>query len=444
MTDIASRAENISKRFRLGMKDQISDSLVGAAMKWARTPLTNLRKLRSLSHFSDSDSPDILWALKDLNLDVRCGEVIGLIGKNGAGKSTLLQILSRITDPSAGQVEIYGRVSSLLEVGTGFHPELTGRENVYLNGTILGMQKREIDRKFDEIVDFAGVSRFIETPVKRYSSGMMVRLAFAVAAHLEPEILIVDEVLAVGDAQFQQKSIGKMQDVAQSSGRTVLFVSHNMGSIERLCERVVVMDEGKSALIDEPKTAMREYLNRCSAAHSGNNIQALPRQGDGQIRFTAFQFRNELNENIQRALSGRDLIFALGYQTKRGSVTGNITVGISVHSLGGEPLFVVFNYHTGKIFSSAGRSGEFTCRIRRLPLNAGRYVVYARVEIDGTVADYPTLPIAYLEVEAGDFYGTGKVTTDRGETFFLVDADWSKIDQPAPSPSSTATVPTST
>lgn len=444
MNDIAIRAENISKRFRLGMREEISDSLVGSVMKWAKTPLRNLRKLRSLSHFSDMNSPDILWALKDLSLDIKRGEVIGIIGKNGAGKSTLLKILSRITDPSSGQVEIFGRVSSLLEVGTGFHPELTGRENVYLNGTILGMKKREIDRKFAEIVEFAGVSRFIETPVKRYSSGMMVRLAFAVAAHLEPEILIVDEVLAVGDAQFQQKSIGKMQDVAHSSGRTVLFVSHNMGSIERLCERVVVMDEGKIVMIADPKTAIREYLKRCSATHSGTNIQKLPRQGDGEIRFTSFEFRNELNETVQSGLSGRDLLFALGYETKRGSVSGKITVGLSVHSLGGEPLFVVFNYHTGKIFSSAGSSGEFCCRIRRLPLNAGRYVVHARVEIDGTIADCPTLPIAYLEVEAGDFYGTGKVTTDRGETFFLVDADWSNIEKPARSPSSTATVPTST
>ena len=190
------------------------------------------------------DDADIFWALKDINFEVKKGEVLGIIGKNGAGKSTLLKILSRITEPTGGRIEIYGRIASLLEVGTGFNPELSGRENVYLNGTILGMTKKEIDLKFDEIIDFSGVEKFIDTPVKRYSSGMKVRLAFAVAAHLDPEILIIDEVLAVGDAEFQKKCLGKMHDVAENEGRTVLFVSHNMSAVQTLCSRSVVLENG--------------------------------------------------------------------------------------------------------------------------------------------------------------------------------------------------------
>lgn len=429
MSSIAIRAENLSKRFRLGTREEMPDSLVSAGIKWAKTPLKNLRKLRQLSQFTGDDSPDVLWALKDLSLEIKRGEVIGFIGKNGAGKSTLLKILSRITDPTRGQVEIFGRVSSLLEVGTGFHPELTGRENVYLNGTILGMKKREIDRKFDEIVEFAGMDRFIETPVKRYSSGMMVRLAFAVAAHLEPEILIVDEVLAVGDAQFQQKSIGKMQDVARGAGRTVLFVSHNMGCIERLCQRVVVMDEGRITSIADPRTAIREYLKNCSSSIP-HNVRKLPREGDGQIRLTGFHLRNELDEVANGALSGQDITFCLPYETKTPKVAGKIAVGISVHAFNGDCLFIVFTYHSGDDFRSVPDSGEFQCRVKRLPINAGRYFVNACVELNGVVTDGPTVPVGLLEVEAGDFYGTGKVTSDRGQSLFLVDADWSCTNNP--------------
>ena len=210
--------------------------------------------------WSAGDTTEEFWALKDVSFEVKRGEVLGIIGRNGAGKSTLLKVLSRITEPTEGRVTIEGRVASLLEVGTGFHPELTGRENVYLNGAILGMTRAEIKRKFDEIVDFSGVERFLDTPVKRYSSGMYVRLAFAVAAHLEPEILIIDEVLAVGDAEFQKKCLGKMQDVA-GHGRTVLFVSHNMGAIERLCDNVVVLSQGRVAgVFDNPRAGVVTYL----------------------------------------------------------------------------------------------------------------------------------------------------------------------------------------
>ena len=245
---LAFKAEGISKIYRIGLKDIVKDSLASAVIDIIKSPLKNYKNYRSLYKFSSdelmhSDSPDILWALNDVSFDIKPGETVGIIGRNGAGKSTLLKVLSRITHPTSGKLEIHGRVASLLEVGTGFHQELTGRENIYLNGTILGMRKNEVDRKFDEIVDFSGVDQFLDTPVKRYSSGMRIRLAFAVAAHLEPEILIVDEVLAVGDAAFQKKCLNKMEDVSQG-GRTVLFVSHNMAAVSRLCNRGILLEQG--------------------------------------------------------------------------------------------------------------------------------------------------------------------------------------------------------
>ena len=264
--NIAIKVEHISKCYRIGLKETKQDSLLKTISNFMINPLKNYRTYRALYNFDDV-SPDqdtipsdVIWAVKDVSFEMKEGEVVGIIGVNGAGKSTLLKILSRITVPTSGRVTIRGRVSSLLEVGTGFHPELTGRENIYLNGTILGMRKKEIDRKFDEILDFSGVEKFIDTPVKRYSSGMKVRLAFAVAAHLEPEILIIDEVLAVGDARFQKKCMDKMKDVGKH-GRTVLFVSHNMQAITRLCPRTILLSDGQ-VLADGPSPEMVSiYLN---------------------------------------------------------------------------------------------------------------------------------------------------------------------------------------
>lgn len=264
-SNTAILVDNISKRYRIGLKDDMHDSLLRTAFDFIKSPLQNYRKYRSLYVFDDEDSDSnsssssVIWPLRGVSFEVKCGEVIGIIGRNGAGKSTLLKILSKVTDPTGGRAEIRGRVSSLLEVGTGFHPDLTGRENIYLNGTILGMRKTEIDRKFDQIVDFSEVEKFIDTPVKRYSSGMRVRLAFSVAAHLDPEILLIDEVLAVGDAKFQQKCLNKMEDVGQE-GRTVFFVSHNMLAVSRLCERVILLDEGRVQIDDESHKVISRYL----------------------------------------------------------------------------------------------------------------------------------------------------------------------------------------
>jgi lipopolysaccharide transport system ATP-binding protein len=251
----AIRVEQLSKIYRIGAREQQPKTTAGTLKQAAMSPIAYLRRT-----LRPPREEEIFWALRDIGFEVQPGEVIGIIGRNGAGKSTLLKILSRITEPTSGRAVIKGRVGSLLEVGTGFHPELTGRDNIYLNGTILGMRRREIDRKFDEIVDFSGVEQFIDTPVKRYSSGMYVRLAFAVAAHLEPEILIIDEVLAVGDAEFQKKCLGKMSDVGKE-GKTVLFVSHNMAAIQQLCNYGIVLSKGQLVYSGTALDAVDKYID---------------------------------------------------------------------------------------------------------------------------------------------------------------------------------------
>jgi lipopolysaccharide transport system ATP-binding protein len=272
MTDIAIQVENLSKMYRIGGQQFRYKRFTETMMDTLTAPI---RRLRNLGQ--PIPPAETLWALKDVSFEVKEGEVVGIIGRNGAGKSTLLKILSRITEPTEGEVRVYGRVGSLLEVGTGFHPELTGRENIFLNGTILGMKKPEIERKFDEIVAFAEIEKFLDTPVKRYSSGMYVRLAFAVAAYLEPEILVVDEVLAVGDAQFQKKCLGKMSEVAKS-GRTVLFVSHNMGAVKTLCSSAILMKNGQAS----PKQAVEEAILAYSSVNANQNA-AFPIRKDEVI-----------------------------------------------------------------------------------------------------------------------------------------------------------------
>nr|WP_262916611.1 ABC transporter ATP-binding protein [Belliella kenyensis] len=254
------KVEGVSKRYRLGLKEKQAKTLAGQLANVIKSPFENFKRLKSLSKFEGNEDESIFWALKDVSFEVQQGEVLGIIGKNGAGKSTLLKILSQITEPTSGRIEMRGRVASLLEVGTGFHPELSGRENIYMNGTILGMTKREIDSKLDEIIDFSGVEKFIDTPVKFYSSGMKVRLGFSVAAHLDPEILIIDEVLAVGDYEFQQKCLGKMEDVSKNQGRTVLFVSHNMGAVQELCDSGLMISDGKVIYKGNLNTVISSYL----------------------------------------------------------------------------------------------------------------------------------------------------------------------------------------
>jgi lipopolysaccharide transport system ATP-binding protein len=360
MSDLAIKVNDVYKLYRLGIKQQASENLSSALASFIKSPIKNYRKYRSLYRFDDVIGPsdsvnyeslNILTALSGVSFEVNRGEVVGIIGTNGAGKSTLLKILSRITPPTQGTVEIRGRVSSLLEVGTGFHPELTGRENVYLNGTILGMRKREIDRKFDEIVDFSGVEKFLDTPVKRYSSGMRVRLAFAVAAHLEPEILIIDEVLAVGDAEFQKKCLSKMQDVGKE-GRTVLFVSHNMPAVTRLCPRVILLGSGKilrDGPVDEVVSAYLHAGRGTTALREWTDLSEAP--GNDIVRLRAVRVREE-DGTVKE---GIDIRKAVGLEMEFEVLQGGTEM---------MPYFTLFNEEGTTVFSTIDQCGEWKKRMR--------------------------------------------------------------------------------
>ena len=277
MSDIAIQFDNVGKLYRLGLVG--TGTLRSDLYRWWQTKILKREdpflKVGEVNDRTRKGQSDYIWAIKDITFDVKEGEVVGIIGRNGAGKSTLLKLLSRVTAPTTGSIKARGRIASLLEVGTGFHGELTGRENIYMNGSIMGMTRAEINRKLDDIVEFAGVERYIDTPVKRYSSGMTVRLGFAVSAFLEPEILVVDEVLAVGDAEFQKKAIGKMQDVSRGDGRTVLFVSHNLGAIKNLCERGVVLDNGQLVFDGNVDDAVNYYLKEAVNVNKGKIVEAI-------------------------------------------------------------------------------------------------------------------------------------------------------------------------
>ena len=359
MSETAISVEDLSKLYRLGAAEQRHESLVGATFSMLQSPIRNLRNLARLdtrrAAAGGDEAEELIWALRDVSFEVRRGEVLGIIGRNGAGKSTLLKILSRVAEPTAGRIVMDGQISSLLEVGTGFHPELTGRENVYLNGTILGMTRREIDRKFGEIAAFSGVQRFLDTPVKRYSSGMKVRLAFAVAAHLEPEILIVDEVLAVGDYEFQRKCLGKMQDVARGGlGRTVLFVSHQLGMIRSLCDRVLVLDGGRVAF-DGPVERGIDYYHEQFARSAGEGMAAVDEAPDQplQIREVAILDAEgqpaadiglfepatlRVRYRVREPLRGINLCFGLTYRGTKllGSFDTDADRGLFEHRAAGE------------------------------------------------------------------------------------------------------------
>jgi lipopolysaccharide transport system ATP-binding protein len=412
MPDVTIRVESISKRYRIGLKEQLPDTLGGSLLSWAKSPLSNYRRLRKLSSFSeDEDSDDLIWALKDVSFDVKHGEVLGIIGPNGAGKSTLLKILASITEPTKGKAWINGRVASLLEVGTGFHPDLTGRENVYLNGTVLGMSKKEIDSKFDEIVAFAEVEKFIDTPVKRYSSGMQVRLAFAVAAHLEPEILVIDEVLAVGDTQFQNKCLDKMRDISES-GRTILFVSHNMGAIDSFCHRVILLKKGEIVHSGLPQDVIQAYLIDSSLSNNESertgyflNQSLIDAEAEQDFRIDDIQISNPDNSAFGPRV-GDPFEVSIFYRSSR--IYNYPRILISFHSLVGNKVidlesYPVSGYEIEQLFSS----GMIILRIADLPLVPGRYlmdVAFIRSNSDW-IAKYKA--IVEFDVAYKDVYGSG-------------------------------------
>ncbi len=373
MSDIAIRVENLSKQYRIGLAQNRPDTLRDVLVNGFHR-LQN--KLGGNGEVYE-DSPSHIWALKDISFNVQSGQVLGIVGRNGAGKSTLLKILSRVTNPTEGYGEIHGRVGSLLEVGTGFHSELSGRENIYLNGAILGMRREEIDRKFDEIVAFSEVDKFIDTPVKRYSSGMYLRLAFAVAAHLEPEILVVDEVLAVGDAEFQRKCLGKMNDVAQE-GRTVLFVSHNMSAILRLTQEAIVLDQGRIVMRAPTPEAVDYYLNLGLSKQGERHW--LPEEVDKAVEpFHPISLRilNSKGKIVDTVNASEGFSIEMEYRLSD-AITG-LRVGLYLMTTRGEYIFTTFDTDDPSLYEkiSVRPAGHYVSRCEIPPdlLNEGRFIL---------------------------------------------------------------------
>lgn len=403
MSNTAIHVEGLSKSYTIGAVRKSHDTLRDAMAAGLLAPYTRLRQY--LQGELPAPPTQTLWALKDVNFDIRHGEAVAIIGHNGAGKSTLLKILSRITDPTSGFADVYGRVGSLLEVGTGFHPELTGRENIFLNGNILGMRKQEIRRKFDEIVAFAEIDRFVDTPVKHYSSGMYVRLAFAVAAHMEPEILLVDEVLAVGDAAFQKKCLGKMNDVAEQ-GRTVLFVSHNMATIANLCPRSILLKDGtiiKSGVTDE---VIDSYLKHLSGLASTSIVSRNDRQGVGEIIVESLSVHDIQGLPLEFPRSGQDIVIRMGYRSDAGKVFKNCRASVLVKKDGR----YYFNLSTELVDTrqlDLEGSGFIDFVVPELPLSEGNYLLHVYLESNGEMQDW-LMDAAVMSVVDGDYYGTGR------------------------------------
>jgi len=422
MSNFAIKVENLGKLYQIGELENYYT---------LRDSLTNIVKypfkLISNNHESKK-KPEIeyIWALKDINFEVKHGEIIGIIGRNGAGKSTLLKILSRITTPTEGRALINGRVGSLLEVGTGFHPELTGRENIFLNGSILGMSKKEIERKFDEIANFSEIEKFLDTPVKRYSSGMYVRLAFAVAAHMEPEILIVDEVLAVGDIAFQNKCLGKLGDISKE-GRTVLFVSHNLAAIKKLCDKGILLGNGKIVKIDKVDSVVNFYLDSINGINS-NSVNNISNYSEyflhKPIEIKEIEFLNDKLEKLNEIITGQKLVIRINYFVKEKidkpafMLCINDYMGIELIKLSTLPLsgYYIEALEQGK--------GYIDLHIDSLPLTAGRYTLdigVSRPKIDWIInlKDYFS-----FEIELSDYYGHGTYLKSKKNGRFIINHNW--------------------
>lgn len=425
MSDIAIKVENLGKSYLVGHNAAQSERYTALRDVIAHNAKNLARKTRDMlagRPIVQGDEIEEFWALKDINFEIKQGERVGIIGRNGAGKSTLLKILSRITEPTKGRIAINGRVASLLEVGTGFHPELSGRENIYLNGAILGMSRKEIQRKFDEIVDFAEVERFLDTPVKRYSSGMYVRLAFAVAAHLEPEILIVDEVLAVGDAQFQKKCLGKMEEVA-GKGRTVLFVSHNMATIQALCGRCLMLTGGDLVEDGVSKDVILNYISKNENISTVKIAERKDRSGDGSMIMTGLKVGliNKVDGNLW--ICGEDSYLDLEYQTAKSATLKNIEIAFTLRKPDNTPLMYFGTKITHQDIDKLKNKGRSRCVIPKLPVEPGRYILTVELKQNGVIADLIHRAME-VEIHDGDFYGTGTYWPYGG---FLCDYSWQHL-----------------
>ena len=402
---------HVSKQYRLGL---VSTHTLAHDIRrfWITSILRKedpYLKIGDTNDRASKGNSEYVWALRDIDFKVEQGDVVGIIGKNGAGKSTLLKLLSRVTGPTTGTIRAHGRIGSLLEVGTGFHPEMTGRENIFMNGAILGMSRQEIQAKLDEIIAFSGCELYIDTPVKRYSSGMTVRLGFAVAAFLEPEILVVDEVLAVGDAEFQKKAIGKMKDVSQGEGRTVLFVSHNMASIRSLCNTGILLQNGILKYSGGINSVIDEYMKSFLSANANVAVKDMPRgcKTSNLIRFVDIEFLDKSNLPINPHC-GQFLRIRLTLEVAEDCKNCNVAIGIR-NNFGASMMNFPTNITIGELFLSKG-THQLCCDIPRLPLTEGEYRLGWCAEFDLQCADYMDNMIS-LQVEADDFFGCGRLTT---------------------------------
>ncbi len=397
--EFSVQIKDIGKRYTISEKSRYL-ALRDIFVKAMKVPV-NLIKGKGFKKRND------FWALKDVNFNVKPGEVVGIIGRNGAGKSTLLKILSRITDPTEGEIQYKGKVASLLEVGTGFHPELSGRENVYLNGSILGMSRKEIETKFEEIVDFAGIREFIDMPVKRYSSGMQVRLAFSVAAHLEADIMIIDEVLAVGDAEFQRKCLGKMDEVTRETGRTIFFVSHDMGAIRRICSRVLVLKGGQIVADGNVEDAIGAYLEDIKSVSKMNLENREDRKGEAKVRFTEIDFKDSKGNPTVTGVTGEKLDIVLKYKSKSDTELKNCRISLVFSDKVGQEIFKLCTSLTLEGNLNLPANGQVLCAMDKLPLSRGDYLIKAFFEVNGVIQD-DVDGAALLTVISGKFYDSGK------------------------------------
>lgn len=411
MSNSVIKVENVGKLYHLGQVG--TGTLSHDINRWWQRIRGNEDPYLKIGETNDrtkKGASEIVWALKDISFEVKQGEVLGLIGKNGAGKSTLLKILSRVTNPTVGEIKVKGRIASLLEVGTGFHPELTGKENIYLNGAILGMSKREIRNKFDEIVDFSGVERYVDTPVKRYSSGMYVRLAFAVAAHLEPEILIVDEVLAVGDSEFQKKCLGKMKDVS-GQGRTVLFVSHNMAAIETLCNRAIMIKNGKLVEDGVTKDVITSYIKDNTVINSKKLNERTDRVGGKTFKFASIEFYDSKGNNVDSVISGEYIEIKVGYTSQKAYVNTHLIFGVTFYDNYKEIICSLLSDEMGCTPVVKEGEGHFILQIPKFSLRGGLYSIRLWATEMDTSFDHALDIIEdahELNVLSGDFWGTGQ------------------------------------
>lgn len=424
MAETVIKAENLGKKYIIGHQGKGGYKTVREqVMQHAHNFYSRTRQLITGKTVIEGDEVEEFWALKGLNFEIQQGDRVGIIGRNGAGKSTLLKVLSRITEPTTGKISIKGRLASLLEVGTGFHPELTGRENIFLNGAIMGMSRAEIKRKFDEIVEFSGVEKFLDTPVKRYSSGMYVRLAFSVAAHLEPEVLVIDEVLAVGDAEFQKKCLGKMQDISVSDGRTVLFVSHNMAALQSLCNKSMVLSQGKISLpLTSTSEAVAYYLEKVFVRSESRVGDRKDRSGLGEIIIVDFKMTNERGEIQPILISGQKAIFKLYFQCIKKVSSLNLSAAISFTNSEGLLVTVLASDFLNFYIKTNADHGCIICTIDKLPFSSGQYSMNIILRNHGIIQDW-IRDADIIDIENGDYFGTGR-TVEASHKSLLIDQKW--------------------